>query len=202
MRSLLQPKPQRAVCLYSMCVALKFVVDGKTRTAAAGVEGTTVPVLTRSGQVKWVEWGAPAGRHISNPDAPGYLMKFPPDNWVDLATLREGTWWRYKPRPVKIAAIAFGVHVPAGDVTLERWIRLKPGQYIQGALATVFAHQCVYVVTVPEAVVDVVVVSVVVAGCVVVVCSVVVLVCANATGAISAQAKLTIVRFMCSLSIG
>jgi hypothetical protein len=76
-------------------------------------------------------------------------MKFPADNWVELATLREGTWWRYKPRPVKIAAIAFGVHVPAGDVALDRWIGLKPGQYIQGALATVFAEQRVYVVTVP-----------------------------------------------------
>jgi hypothetical protein len=68
-----------------MCVALKYVVDGKTRTAAAGVQGTTIPVLMRSGQVKWVEWGAPVGCHISNPEAPGYLMKFPPDNWVDFA---------------------------------------------------------------------------------------------------------------------
>jgi hypothetical protein len=126
-----------------MCTALKFVLDGKTRTAAAGVQGTTVPVLMRSGQVKWVEWGAPTGCHISNPEAPGYLMKFPADCWVDLATLREGAWWRYKPRPVKIAAIAFGVYLE-----LERWVPLKPGQYIQGALATVFAEQRVYVVTV------------------------------------------------------
>ena len=127
-----------------MCVALKFVVDGKTRTAAAGVQGAIVPVLMRSGQVKWIEWGAPTAGHISNPDAPGYVMKLPAGNWVDLATLREGGWWRYKPRPVRIAAIAFGVYLE-----LERWIPLKPGEYLQGALATVFAEQRVYVVTVP-----------------------------------------------------
>jgi hypothetical protein len=86
-----------------MCVALKYVVDGKTRTAAAGVQGVTVPVLMHSGQVRWVEWGAPTGRHVSDPDGPGYIMKLPAGNWVDLVTLREGAWWRYKPRPVKIA---------------------------------------------------------------------------------------------------
>jgi hypothetical protein len=60
----------------------------------------------------------------------------------------------------------------------------------------------VYVVTVPEAVVDVVVVSVVVVGCVVVVCSVVVvLVCANASGAISVQARETIVFFTMYTSV-
>src|SRR6266404_6129192 len=110
--------------LYSytvMCVALKYVVGGKRRTAAAGVQGATVPVVTHSGHVKCVEWGAPVGRHISNPDAPGYIMKFPPGNWVDLATIRDGAWWQYKPRPVKIAAIAFGVYLE-----IEKWIALKP----------------------------------------------------------------------------
>jgi hypothetical protein len=60
-----------------MCAALKFVVDGKTRTAAAGVQGATVPVLMRGGQVRFIEWGAPAGRNVSDPDAPGYVMKLP-----------------------------------------------------------------------------------------------------------------------------
>ena len=86
----------------------------------------------------------PTAGHISNPDAPGYVMKLPVGNWVELATLREGAWWRYKPRPVKIAAIAFGVYLE-----VERWIPLKPGQYLQGALATVFAEQRVFIVTVP-----------------------------------------------------
>src|SRR6266852_2527615 len=118
-----------------MCAALKFVVDGKTRTAAAGVQGATVPVLMRSGLVKWVEWGAPPALHMSSPDAPGYVLKLPEGHWVELATLRTGAWWRYKPRPVKIAAIAFGVYLE-----IETWIALKPGQHIQGALATVFAE--------------------------------------------------------------
>jgi hypothetical protein len=126
-----------------MCVALKYVVDGKTRIAAAGVDGTKVPLLTRSGQVKWVEWGAPGEHHMTSPDAPGYFLKLPEGHWVDLTTLRAGAWWQYKPRPVKIAAIAFGVFLE-----LEQWIPLKPGQYLQAALATVFAEQRVYIVTV------------------------------------------------------
>src|SRR5882762_3685613 len=127
-----------------MCVALKYIVDGKTLTAAAGVQGATVPILMRGGLVKWVEWGAPAAHHVSSPDAPGYVLKLPEGHWVDLATLRAGAWWQYKPRPARIAAIAFGVYLE-----VEKWIPLKPGQYIQGALATVFAEQRVYVVTVP-----------------------------------------------------
>jgi hypothetical protein len=127
-----------------MCGALKFVVDGETRTAAAGVLGTTVPVLMRSGEVRWIEWGAPAALHLTSPEAPGYFLKFPEGHWVDLVTLRAGAWWQYKPRPVKIAAAAFGVHLE-----LEQWIPLKPGQYLQGALATVFSEQRVYIVTEP-----------------------------------------------------
>ncbi len=60
----------------------------------------------------------------------------------------------------------------------------------------------VNVVTVPDAVVDVVLVSVVVVGCVVVVCSVVVvLVCANASSAISAQARVMMVFFIISFRL-
>jgi hypothetical protein len=132
-----------------MCEAIRFVVDGQKRTVACGVGGALLPVLVRGGGVKWIEWGAPKAHHVSSPDAPGYVLKLPEGHWVDLAEVRAGAWWQYKPRAVKIAAAAFGVHVPAGDVTLERWIGLKPGQYLQGALATVFAEQRVYVVTVP-----------------------------------------------------
>ena len=127
-----------------MCGALQFVVDGKARIAAAGVQGALVPVLLRGGQVRWVEWGAPAERYISSPDAPGYVLKFPEGHWVELAPLQAGAWWQFKPRPVKIAAAAFGIYLE-----IEQWIPLKPGQYLQGALATVFAEQRVYVVTVP-----------------------------------------------------
>jgi hypothetical protein len=103
----------------------------------------------RSGRIKWVAWGAPTEQHMSSPDAPGYVLKLPAGSWIDRAEVSAGAWWQYKPRAVKIAASAFGVYMPAGYVTLERWIHLKPGQCIQGALATVFAEQRVYVVTVP-----------------------------------------------------
>src|SRR6266850_4094405 len=108
-----------------MCAGLKFVVDGKTRATAAGVQGATVPVLMRGGQVRFIEWGAPAGRHVSDPDAPGYVMKLPAGNGVDLDTLREGAWWRFKPRPVKIVAIAFGLS--ARRELLDRPLRISVG---------------------------------------------------------------------------
>jgi hypothetical protein len=135
-----------------MCVAVQFVVEGKTRTAHSGVLGASLPVLTRSGQVRWVEWGAPAMQQIASSESPGHIMKLPVGNWVDLAALRNGDWVRYRPRPVRIVAIAFGVYLePRGSpgFPLERWIPLGPGEYLQGALAKVYAEQRVYVVTVP-----------------------------------------------------
>jgi hypothetical protein len=131
-----------------MCVAVRYVVDGRMQVVACGVADSVLPILIRSGVMRWVEWGAPRAHHVSSPDAPGYVLKLPEGHWVALDTLRAGVWWQYKPKAVKIAASAFGVYVPSGDVILERWIELKAGQYIQGALATVFAQQRVYVVTV------------------------------------------------------
>ena len=134
-----------------MCVAVQFVVEGKTRTALCGVLGTRLPVLMRSGQVKWIEWGAPAKQQIASSDSPGHIMKLPVGNWVDLTVLRSGDWVRYRPRPVRIVAIAFGLYLepPASPgFPLERWIPLRPGEYLQGAVAKVYAEQRVYVVTV------------------------------------------------------
>ena len=60
------------VCwLYSytaMCVAVKFVLEGKTRTASPTV-GAKLPILMRSGQVTWVEWGWPVKQQIASADA-------------------------------------------------------------------------------------------------------------------------------------
>jgi hypothetical protein len=124
--------------LYSytvMCVAVQFVVEGKTRTAAPGVLGTSLPVPMRSGQVKWVEWGAPARQKIASSDSPGHIKKLPVGNWVDLTVLRSGDWVRYRPRPVRIVAIAFGVYLepPASPgFPLERWISLATGRIPAG----------------------------------------------------------------------
>src|SRR5438477_12364655 len=94
-----------------MCVAVQFVVEGKTRTALSGLLGTRLPVFMRSGQVKWVGWGAPAKQQIASSDSPGHIMKLPVGNWVDLAVLRNGDWVRYRPRLVRIVAIVFGVYI-------------------------------------------------------------------------------------------
>jgi len=133
-----------------MCVAVKFVLDGKTRTASPTV-GAKLPILMRSGQVTWVEWGSPVNLQVASADSPGRIMKFPAGNWVDLGVLRNGDWVRYRPRPVRIVAIAFGVYLePPGSpgFPLERWIPLRQGEYLQGAVAKVYAEHRVYVVTV------------------------------------------------------
>jgi hypothetical protein len=135
-----------------MCVAVQFVVEGKTRTANSGVVGAKLPVLMWSGQVRWVEWGAPVKHQVASQDSPGHIMRLPQGNWVDLAVVRNGEWVRYRPRPVKIVAIAFGVYLePDGSpgFPLATWIPLKPGEYLQGAVAKVYAEERVYVVTVP-----------------------------------------------------
>src|SRR5262249_10345757 len=82
---------------------------------------------------------------IGSPDAPGYFLRFEPSQWVALEALRAGAWWKYRPQPVKICVQAFAVLVGQFD----RWIELKPREFIQGALATAMGRQCVYVVTVP-----------------------------------------------------
>ena len=110
-----------------------------------GATDGELPVLYRSGGVRLLPWGAHSDGLIGNPDAPGYFLRFQQGQWVDLEAIRSGTWWKYRPRPVKICVEAFAVLIGHFD----RWIELKPGEFIQGALATVLGRQCVYVVTVP-----------------------------------------------------
>ena len=65
-------------------------------------------------------------------------MRLPVGNWVDLAVLRSGDWVRYRPRPVRIVAIAFGVYLEpraSPGFQLERRIPLRPGEYLRGAVA-------------------------------------------------------------------
>jgi len=102
-------------------------------------------VLYRSGKVALVPWGAHSDGLIGSPDTPGHFVRFQQGQWVDLETIRSGSWWKYRPRAVKVCVEAFTVLV--GD--FDRWIDLKPGEFIQGALATAMGRQCVYVVTVP-----------------------------------------------------
>src|SRR2546421_10614959 len=92
-----------------MCVAVQFVVEGKTRTAVSGVLGTSLPVLMRSGQVKWDEWGAPAKQQVDSSDSPGHIRKLPVGNWGPLTVLRDGERVRDGPRPGRIVAMAFVV---------------------------------------------------------------------------------------------
>lgn len=128
-----------------MCGAVKYLVDGAERIAHAGVEGTLLPIV-RAGRLEWVAWGQPGNAHYSSPAAPGYFLKFPEGYWLELEAIRAGQLWQFKPRAVKLSVQAFYVYT--AQVGGERWIELRPGEYLQGADLTVFAERRVYVVTV------------------------------------------------------
>src|SRR5581483_1026324 len=132
------------VFLYSMCAAVRYTADGQTRIVWCGRTDGELPVLFRGGHVRLLPWGSHTDGLIGSPDAPGYFLRFEQGQWVELETLKSGSWWKYRPQPVKICVEAFAVLVGEFD----RWIELKPRQFIQGALATAMGRQRVYVVKV------------------------------------------------------
>ncbi len=137
-----------------MCGAVRFSVDGEERVAVAGNKGAHLPVVTRGGGLARVEWGASDDDeriHLNPVDGPGKFLALPRGYWVPLEELRTDSgahWWGRKVRPVKIAASSFLVWINRDGVVLEQWITLRPGEFIQGALAHISFSQRVYVVTV------------------------------------------------------
>jgi hypothetical protein len=128
-----------------MCGGVKYQIDGVERIAHAGVEGTLLPIV-RAGRLVWIGWGQPRTAHYSSPATPGYFLKFPEGYWLELEAIRAGKLWQFKPEAVKLSVRAFYVYT--ADVDGERWIELRPGEYLQGAALTVFAERRVYVVAV------------------------------------------------------
>lgn len=127
-----------------MCGAVRYSVDGEERVVWAGNVGTELPVLRRGGGVDLVPWGSCADGLLGSPDSPGYFLRLKQGYWVDLSTVQAGEWWQYRPKPVRISAIAFGFY----DGEFDRWVELKPGEFIQGALLELYSRRVVYVVTV------------------------------------------------------
>lgn len=99
-----------------------------------------LPVLRRDGSVQWLPWG---GRH-------GIETLFFQGPCARLESLRAGKWKRFSPRPVKIPLTRYMERDAKGK---PYWVKVEPGQYLQGVVATWGEAQRVYVVTIesPEA---------------------------------------------------
>ncbi len=93
-----------------------------------------LPVLRRDGSVQWLPWG---GRH-------GIETRFFQGPCARLESLRAGKWQRFSPRPVKIPLTRYMERDARGR---PYWVKVRPGQYLQGVLATQAGEQRVYVVT-------------------------------------------------------
>ena len=57
----------------------------------------------------------------------------PLGGWARLESIQKGVWQKFSPRPVKIIVDAF-MEKDSNDQSL--WFMLKPGQFIQGLIAT------------------------------------------------------------------
>ncbi|MGZ8228742.1 MAG: hypothetical protein ACXW2A_03495 [Burkholderiales bacterium] len=130
-----------------MCIAVEFFSDSERVVARGDVDGSQLPVRLRNGEVRLYRWGS-SGRPRVYDAKPGYLLNWPPGGWVPLDVLKRGEWWQFKPAPVRVAAARFLVSRRDGDVAWEDWVNLKPGEYLQGALAQRHGDYRVYVVTI------------------------------------------------------
>ena len=97
--------------------------------------GVHLPVRLKNGDLSWLRWGARHG--IESPFYQGPCAR--------LESIKMGKWDRFQPMPVKILM----------DRYMERdiknkpyWVRTKPGEVLQGLVATWQGEQRVYVVTI------------------------------------------------------
>jgi len=93
-------------------------------------------------------WGAVGAVPRVHDEEPGNLYKWPEGGHVRLEAVKGGAWWQFAPRPVKLAVAGFLIHNYSSGVGIEQWVKLRPGQFIQGALCQKYADCRVYVVTV------------------------------------------------------
>jgi hypothetical protein len=139
----------KTVYLSSMCIAVQFSVNDEQRTVEASDGDVSLPVMSR-GRLSWIGWGNPVTNAICDPDSPGRFQQFPAGYWVTLDNLKStsgSAWWKFKPQPTQIAVSAFQVLIERDGIALDHWINLRAGEFIQGAIATLFGVRRVYVVT-------------------------------------------------------
>src|SRR6476620_12454419 len=131
-----------------MCSGIEYARDGEHVSVYFDSDNPDLPVRMRSGAVRFYRWGARSAQYFNPDNLGGYAAKFRETCCASLADIRANKWTAYAPRPVRIVA--------SRVIQLDRMIgpvhfALKPGEFIQGLLASIGSHVRVYVVTDPSA---------------------------------------------------
>lgn len=129
-----------------MCIGIEFYLQGEQRRVYYDSPAPEVPVRLRGGAIGFYTWGARSAAYFEAGNITGWGAKFPETGYAPLVEIHADKWARLEPRPVRIFASRF-MQVDAWSV--PHYFALKPGEYIQGLLASIGLNQRVYVVTVP-----------------------------------------------------
>lgn len=96
-----------------------------------------LPVLLKDGDLTWLRWGE---RHGARDSA------FHEGPCARLESIRARKWDAYSPRPVRIPVDRYMERDPKGR---PYWVKVAPGQTLQGLVASHDGEQRIYVVTIP-----------------------------------------------------
>ncbi len=117
-----------------MCGGVRFKAQGDELKVYFPNPKAVMPVRLKNGEHELVAWGR---RESQN----GFL---PRGGWARLDSIRGGKWSAFNPIPVKIDIEAF---MEKDKQNESQWYELKPGEFIQGLIATLGNERRLYVVT-------------------------------------------------------
>jgi hypothetical protein len=118
-----------------VCTAVKYRHDGALVFVHFAKPGAVLPVLLRSGEVRYVPWGRRQGES----------GRLPLSGWARLDSVRKGTWDKYSPVPVRIPVQQFMERDWEGAA---RWYNVGEDFALQGVLAGCGDEVRVYVIAV------------------------------------------------------
>jgi hypothetical protein len=117
-----------------MCGGVKYHQDGQEQVVYFPNPKAVLPVRLKSGEAELLTWGRRKGES----------GELPQTGWAKIESIEGHKWDRYNPHPVKIIVDAYMEKDRQG---LSYWFDMKPGQFIQGLIASWNGERRVYVVT-------------------------------------------------------
>jgi hypothetical protein len=129
-----------------MCIGIEYFLEGERHAVYYDSPAPDLPVRLRGGAIGFYRWGARSTAFYELGNIAGWGAKFPETGYAALDDIRAGKWSNFEPRPVRIFAARF-IQVNSWEVPC--YFALKPGEFIQGLVATITHHRRLYVVTVP-----------------------------------------------------
>lgn len=129
-----------------MCDAIEIEYCGQMMVVTAGVLGSHLPVLMKSGAALMIPWGR-QGRSFSMRRSE--QIEWPRDPWLRLEDVKAGAFADCQPRPARILARRFLVafSLSGSGCEIDRWVQLEPGQFIQGCYFRHERDRAIYIVT-------------------------------------------------------